>query len=92
MTNALKQAVAARGINEKRAAADWRRRSRRVVGDRPKIWPHTKLTSLSLRGCRGVNADAQAMADLRSNALATSPDGISTYVAAWSLLNHLKIV
>lgn len=90
MTTTLKQAVSARAIDEQRAAAYWRRRSHRLAGDRPKIWPNTRITSLSLRARHDVNADAQALADLASHAFATSPTGIAAYVAAWSRLNHLK--
>lgn len=56
----------------------------------PQIWPDTRITSLSLRARRDVNADAQALADLASHASATSPAGIEAYVAVWSRLNHLK--
>ena len=38
MSTTLKQAVEARGIDERRAAATWRRRARHPHGDRPKVW------------------------------------------------------
>ncbi len=90
MTTTLQQAVAARGSDERSAAAHWRRRSPRLAGGRSKSWPDTTMISLSLRDHRDVNADAQALTDLGSHAFPRSSAGVSACVAAWSLLNHLK--
>ena len=89
----LKQAVAARGIDEKRVSANWRRRCRSFTGDRPKYWPDTELkTSFLYRNLLGLDGKAaeKALSDLKGAAYAIDQKGVSTYIASWSFLNHLK--
>lgn len=93
MTLTLKQVVAARGIDENRVAATWRRRSRSFIGDRPKYWPTTtSRTSFLYRNFLGLDAKAaeRALSDLKGVAYAIDRKGISTYIASWSFLNHLR--
>ena len=93
MTLTLKQVVAARGIDENRVAATWRRLSRSFIGDRPKYWPTTtSRTSFLYRNFLGLDAKSaeKARADLNRVAYALDREGVSTYIASWSFLNHLR--
>lgn len=78
----LKQAVEARGIDEKRVAANWRRRARHLHGDRPKVWATSCCPPEWIHGKKRTHKLFAAL----------QGDNVKAYVAAWTVLNHLKEV